>query len=233
MSGANSANCSARPGSSTKSSSCPLKGRTQLPNLDTHGTTTDGMQDMTAHINKEGPKCPIMKQMSECMSNGTANNQSKRCAIPDVKINGISNGRCDGCNTNTKVPPKSDTISPDICGSPARKTSNISEVSSSGGSEEVEEGERKLDLRGLIEGIGTLLIPAVSTILRHFHISLCMLGFCIILSSAELLYFFGKILSGIPSVSNSLWIQIRPRRLVGPVLDPNYLTLIVFLKEYF
>ena len=173
MSGTNSSNCSARPGLSTKSSSCPLKGRTPLPNIDTHGTTTDGMQDMTAHMDKEGSKCPIMKQMSECMSNGTANNQSsKRCAIPDLKVNGISNGCCDGCNTNSKVPPKTVTISPDICGSPARKTSNISEVSSSGGSEEVEEGERKLDLRGLIEGIGTLLIPAVSTIIRHFLISL-------------------------------------------------------------
>ena len=204
MSGTNSANCSARPGSSTKSSSCPLKGRTPLSNIGTHGTTTDGMHDITAHMDKEGPKCPIMKQMSECMSNGTANNQSKRCDIPDVKINGISNGCCDSCNTNTKVPPKTVIISPDTCGSPARKTSNISEVSSSGGSEEVEEGERKLDLRGLIEGIGTLLIPAVSTILRHFLISLHAGNFFMI----YIVCFF--ILSGIPSVSNSLWIQIRP-----------------------
>ena len=47
-----------------------------------------------------------------------------------------------------------------------RKVSNISNVSF-GGSEEAEEGERKLDLRGLIDSVGTLLIPVVSTIMRN------------------------------------------------------------------
>ena len=48
-----------------------------------------------------------------------------------------------------------------------RKVSNISNVSS-GGSDGVEEGERKLDLRGLIDSVGTLLIPVVSTIIILF-----------------------------------------------------------------
>lgn len=54
-------------------------------------------------------------------------------------------------------------------GSPTRKTSNISCVSSSGGSDETE-GEKKLDLRGLIESIGTLLIPVVCKHVPHFTI---------------------------------------------------------------
>ena len=48
-----------------------------------------------------------------------------------------------------------------------RKVSNISNVSS-GGSDGVEEGERKLDLRGLIDSVGTLLIPVVSTTIIFF-----------------------------------------------------------------
>lgn len=61
-------------------------------------------------------------------------------------------------SVSANVPPRGQPFESSST-SQRRKSSNLSIVSSSGGSEE---GERKLDLRGLIESIGTLLIPVVS-----------------------------------------------------------------------
>ena len=127
--------------------------------------------------NHTEPKCPILKHIAEISSNkhttdtkvtsSLCEDKSKGCATEvrlNDKVNGLPKVCCNCCTVNTQdsLSPKSNSITQETsssAGSPARKTSNISVISSSGGSEE---GERKLDLRSLIESIGTLLIPVVS-----------------------------------------------------------------------
>lgn len=70
-------------------------------------------------------------------------------------------------NESGRVPSIGNTSNPGICDSPKRKTSTLSTVStaSSVGSEDNELSEKKVDLIGLIESVGTLLLPTVSNLL--------------------------------------------------------------------
>lgn len=77
---------------------------------------------------------------------------------------------CDGTKDHDvtdsgKVPFFGNNSNPGICDSPKRKTSTLSTVStaSSVGSEDNEVSEKKVDLIGLIESVGTLLLPTVSS----------------------------------------------------------------------
>ncbi|XP_052281863.1 guanylate cyclase soluble subunit alpha-2-like isoform X2 [Dreissena polymorpha] len=79
----------------------------------------------------------------------------------------------ESCNKCPQVPMSevtSSSLSRDsgIKNVPPRKSSDISDVSISGVSEE-NEPEKKLDLRGLIESIGTLLIPVTRLVYKAVH----------------------------------------------------------------
>jgi hypothetical protein len=136
----------------------------------------------TGNFNVIESRCPIMAQMKECLKNeasGCDGNQ-KESGVNQRKVNVADEkkacSKCGCCNKATqgvRGPTRSasgNTLGQDSVTQvePARKTSNISNtsntsgVSSSGGSDETD-GDKKLDLRGLIESIGTLLIPVVST----------------------------------------------------------------------
>lgn len=121
-------------------------------------TSTDHQENFT--------KCPIMSEMSKCIreENEEGHEDNERKTLN-------SNSDCSACSSCNRSAPKKpvrsasgNVLSQDTRVIPNRKTSNISNVSmasSSAGSDETE-GDRKLDLRRLIESIGTLLIPVVS-----------------------------------------------------------------------
>ena len=121
-------------------------------------------------------RCPMMAQLSEtlaaerAMKSVTPQCVDSQSVIVTSSTNNQSQNspnKCCKCNCGRKssmTKTGSDTLlkqDGSAYKSPVRKTSNISMVSSSGGSDETE-GEKKLDLRGLIESVGTLLIPVVS-----------------------------------------------------------------------
>ncbi|KAL4230721.1 Guanylate cyclase soluble subunit alpha-2 [Mactra antiquata] len=114
--------------------------KTHTDNSPKHGTSKCPMSTVNEIVNTNNQTAII-----------NSNNVAKSQATPV----------CDCAKNRTIVGRSSSGSEPCLGsnhGSPARKTSNISCVSSSGGSDETE-GEKKLDLRGLIESIGTLLIP--------------------------------------------------------------------------
>lgn len=135
----------------------------------------------TGNCNVIESRCPIMAHMKECLKNeasGYDGNQ-KESGINQRNVNVTDEkktcNKCGCCNKATPVRAPIRSASGNMLGqdsvtqvAPARKTSNISNgsntsgVSSSGGSDETD-GDKKLDLRSLIESIGTLLIPVVST----------------------------------------------------------------------
>lgn len=126
-------------------------------------------------------KCPIMSKMvdslqKERQENGVKQNEKQNSDKTQPTSNKCS--KCsDCCKGSPNKPPPVRSASGNYLSQdgspgsiPGRKTSNISNVSSSGGSDETD-GEKKLDLRSLIESIGTLLIPVVSVFLfrlNHF-----------------------------------------------------------------
>ena len=159
------------------SNACPCKDRTTSPELGS--ACASKSQCNAANQNDSGPKCPVMSQIkksinsdsrNKVVSNSVSEDSTYGCPRSDMKLNGIQKGccACGASMTGRSYPPQrsaSITASGQDTGttsSATRKCSNISTVSSSGGSEETEEGEKKLDLRGLIESVGTLLIPVVS-----------------------------------------------------------------------
>lgn len=75
-------------------------------------------------------------------------------------------------NESGRVPSIGNTSNPGICDSPKRKTSTLSTVStaSSVGSEDNELSEKKVDLIGLIESVGTLLLPTTGFVCRAVQI---------------------------------------------------------------
>lgn len=126
--------------------------------------------------------CPIMAKMAQSCreSSGSlskthgansgqpisnSNNNSTDCNRSE------NNTKCNSCckGSGVKSSPvrtiNSHSLGEGCEKSPKRKISNISAVSSSGGSDETE-NERKLDLRYLIEGIGTLLLPVKNMVFK-------------------------------------------------------------------
>lgn len=154
--------------------------------------SVDGVNHVTGHVggaenscsqrhkvdsNDNGVSmCPIMSKMADSLQKErTGNGVAKECGeTNNTDKTGNTSGVCAKCASccqqvanDKKAPPvrsaSGNYLSQDgnPTSIPGRKTSNISNVSSSGGSDETDT-ERKLDLRSLIESIGTLLIPVVS-----------------------------------------------------------------------
>ena len=154
------------------------------------GTENGGNHVVTGNGNGQCPnkvdnndngisKCPIMSSMVDSLQKerqGNGIQPSEKSVNSDKSRTldkSVNNGGCTNCTSccRQKVagkPPPVRSASGNYlsqegspCALPGRKTSNISNVSSSAGSDEAD-GEKKLDLRSLIEGIGTLLLPVVS-----------------------------------------------------------------------
>ena len=136
------------------------------------------MAKMTASINGKQENSSNHASVLTSLSNDGLNMQGKKVSIDGITLLSTPEGHecqsgsaCyNGQKGHVKRSPvqsgndklsQQDSMGTGAC--PMRKVSNISSVSSSGGSDEIE-SERKLDLRSLIDSIGTLLIPTVSDI---------------------------------------------------------------------
>ena len=117
-----------------------------------------------------GPRCPIIAKMKHSDTTACRTKPSCGCSKFGVKINGYSKDCCvrgsDICSQK-KLSPRSDCstcprkgITPKTSPS-TRNISNLSNVPLSASSVAGEEREKKLDLRGLIDSVGTMLIPVV------------------------------------------------------------------------
>lgn len=153
---------------------CPAK--RGVAEAENGGNHVPGREKHLAHkvdSNDNGiNRCPIMSSMAGALQKERQGNGVAKCdkdAEPKGEIKQTSDGctKCNCCSKQAaadKAPPVRSASGNYLSqeGSPrnhpGRKTSNISYASA--GSDEVE-GEKKLDLRSLIEGIGTLLIPVV------------------------------------------------------------------------
>ena len=116
----------------------------------------------TSTVDMKRPLCPIMAKMTESVNENDSHN--------NVAVNTSTVEACNSCNKTVPTKPVRSTSGYALLQdnnacvtSGNRKTSNISNTSmtsSSTGSDETE--EKKLDLRCLIESVGTLLLPVVS-----------------------------------------------------------------------
>ena len=138
---------------------------------------------------KEGQRCGIIKNdNNDSPCSGAQSNTitfedkgNENCQCPENKVQNTTNNETKQVcpfkgamsSESESVMIESNRLSPikhaDSSGDldvhrKVSQNSNVSNVSSQG-SDEVEPGERKLDLRGLIESVGTLVLPTVRLII--------------------------------------------------------------------
>ena len=165
--------------SSANTCSCHhLPAKAKLHNPIIQITPTESYEDLTKDYR---PKCPIMKQMAESVTNDIdsfmvkfwlSEDDSETCSQPDMQIDNNLNshfGSEASIDTDNMLSPLSaiktalDREAESFKQSHSRRPSNVSSITSIWGSEGTEDGREKIVLRGVIESIGTLLIPAVSS----------------------------------------------------------------------
>ena len=161
-------------------SKCPIMTSMEENIRRLDGNTIDSeVVDTKSVTDSSSSKCALGKSTvdgsgSVGLTDGIDSRKMESKAHTQSKTNCVQN-TCTGCPCDAKTKTQ-DTgrHSQDVGASGTqscsvvqiRKVSSISNVSF-GGSEGTEEGERKLDLRGLIDSVGTLLIPVVSTIMLN------------------------------------------------------------------